>query len=87
MTPQEKLSEIAHYDKSSYNSIARLSATKMYEWTIKKVMQYITDEFRMYDFTIDDGFDVYVDYEAIAADLKRYVENKVSPSIKDLEEE
>lgn len=84
MTLQEKLSEIAHYDKSSYNSIARRSAVKMYEWTIKKVMQYITDEFRVYDFSIDDGFDVYIDYEAIAADLKRFVENKGNPSILDL---
>ena len=39
MTLQEKLSEIAHYDKSSYNSIARSSAMKMYEWAKEQFIQ------------------------------------------------
>ena len=42
MTLQEKLSEIAHYAKSSYNSIARRSAMKMAEWKDKQLVEQLT---------------------------------------------
>lgn len=42
MTIEEKLSEIAHYAKSSYNSIARRSAMKMAEWKDKECKEQLT---------------------------------------------